>query len=235
MPFVLVSPYLDKSINAARSEFEFLDLPVAGDSSPAGESEIVDTAVRFIKDYLCEDLGRIDEEKRSQIDRLVQSKSPQYRMLLNKHPDVYDEIPTGLSDDLLDLELHNHQQKWELDVARRGQDIKRRAKRTCIARLRSSRREGNARVALNGISLCVRYVSLRMACFGAEHDAEPVSGASPMKICVADRFSAGAEADVLVRAGVDKVSGSIAANVDRACEELFPTHNAYDFLRCPGS
>lgn len=107
-----------------------MDLPIAGDSSPAGESEIIDTAVRFIKDYLHEDLGRIDEEKRSQIDRLVQSKSPQHRMLLNKHPDVYDEIPTGLSDDWLDLELHKHQQKWEPDVARRGQDIKRRAKRS---------------------------------------------------------------------------------------------------------
>ena len=124
----LASSYLDKSINAARSEFDFLDLPIAGDSSPASESEIIDAAVRFVKSYLHDDLSRIDEEKRVQIDRLVQSEKPQYRLLLNRRPDVYDEIPTGLSDDRLDLELYKHQQKWELDVAKRGQDIKTRVK-----------------------------------------------------------------------------------------------------------
>lgn len=119
----LASDYLDTAINAERSEFVFPELPLMGESSAAGEEEIVDSAVGMIKAYLHEDLTRIGEEKRQQIDRLVQSTRPQYRYLLSRRPGVYDAIPAGLTDDRLDLELYRYQQQWEFETAKTKQEI----------------------------------------------------------------------------------------------------------------
>ncbi len=129
----LAGEYLDESINAERSEFVFSDLPVMGESRGAGEDEIVDSSIEMIKAYLHEDLTKISEEKKTQIDRLVQTFKPQYRYLLNKRPEVYEQIPTGLTDDKLDLELYRHQQEWEFDAAKQKQDIDERLKKDATA------------------------------------------------------------------------------------------------------
>ena len=125
----LAGDYLDEAINAERSEFSFSDLPVMGEGKGAGEEEIVDAAIDLIKTYLHEDLAKIGDEKKKQIDRLVQSTRPQYRFLLNKRPDVYDMIPTGLTEEKLDLELYRHQQEWEFDTVKQKQDIDERIKK----------------------------------------------------------------------------------------------------------
>ena len=124
----LAGDYLDESINIERSEFEFDDLPILGENRPAGEEEIVDAAVEMIKAYLHDDLKKQGDEKKKQIDRLVQCSRPQYRLLLNKRPQVYEEIPAGLTDDKIDLELYKHQQKWELETVKQRQDIEEKVK-----------------------------------------------------------------------------------------------------------
>ena len=124
----LVGDYLDESINVERSEFEFEDLPVMGDNRGASEEEIIDAAVDMIEGYLKTDLEKVDLEKRKQIDRLVQATRPQYRFLLNKHPEVYDDIPSGLEDDKLDLELYKHQQQWEFETSKQRRDIEEKVK-----------------------------------------------------------------------------------------------------------
>ena len=129
----LMGDYLDKSVNTERSEFVFSDFPIMGENRDAGEEEIVNTAVEIIKTYLHDDLAKIGDEKKRQIDRLVQSSRPQYRFLLNKRPNVYDMIPTGLSDDKLDLELYRHQQEWEYDTAKQKNDIDERIKKDATA------------------------------------------------------------------------------------------------------
>lgn len=129
----LAGEYLDGAVNAERSEFIFSDLPVMGPDQGASEDDIVDASVDMIKAYLHEDLAKIGEAKKQQIDRLVQSSRPQYRFLLNKHPQVYDMIPTGLTDDKLDLELYRHQQKWEYDTVKQRQDLEERIKKDVTA------------------------------------------------------------------------------------------------------
>lgn len=124
----LAGDYLDESINVERSEFEFEDLPIMGNNRGASEDEIVDAAVEMIKVYLKQDLDKVGDEKRKQIDRLVQATRPQYRLLLNKRPKVYDDIPSGLTDDKLDLELYRHQQQWEYDTAKQRCDIEEKVK-----------------------------------------------------------------------------------------------------------
>jgi hypothetical protein len=48
--------------------------------------------------------------------------------LLNHRNDVYDEIPVGLSDERLDLELYKQEQKWEFDIAKQKTQIEEKQK-----------------------------------------------------------------------------------------------------------
>lgn len=121
----LAGEYLDETVNTERSDFDFSDGPLLDD---AKESEIVDTAVAYIRAYLRDELTKVADEKKSQIDMLVKTKRPQYRLLLNRCPEVYDKIPAGLAEDKLDLELYKHQQQWELDTAKKKHDIEEKVK-----------------------------------------------------------------------------------------------------------
>lgn len=122
----LAGDYLDEAVNTERSDFDFTDGPLFGDD--AKESEIVDTAVGYIRAYLRDELTKVADEKKNQIDMLIKTKRPQYRLLLNRRPEVYDKIPAGLAEDKLDLELYKHQQQWELDTAKKKHDIEEKVK-----------------------------------------------------------------------------------------------------------
>lgn len=126
----LVGDYLDGAVNTERSDFDFSDAPLIGDTN---EREIVDAAVEYIRVYLGDELSKVADEKKEQIDILVQSKRPQYRLLLNRRPEVYSKIPAGLTEEKLDLELYKQQQQWELDIVKKKQDIERKVKQDATA------------------------------------------------------------------------------------------------------
>ena len=117
--------YLDEAVNTERSDFDFSDGPLFGDTR---EPEIVETAVEYIRAYLSDELTKVADEKKSQIDMLVKTKRPQYRLLLNRRPEVYDKIPAGLTEDKLDVELYKQQQQWELDTAKKKHAIEEKVK-----------------------------------------------------------------------------------------------------------
>lgn len=121
----LTGEHLDESVNTERSDFDFSDVALLND---ANETEIIDAAVEYIRLYLRNELAQIAEEKKKQIDSLVHAEHPQYRLLLNRCPEVYDKIPAGLPKDKLDLELYKQQQKWEYDTAKKGKDIEEKVK-----------------------------------------------------------------------------------------------------------
>lgn len=121
----LSGDYLDDAVNTERSDFDFSDGPLFGDTK---EPEIVETAVGYIRTYLSDELTKVADEKKAQIDMLVKTKRPQYRLLLNRHPEVYDRIPAGLPEDKLDLELYKQQQQWEFDTAKKKHDIEEKVK-----------------------------------------------------------------------------------------------------------
>lgn len=121
----LAGDYLDEAVNTERSDFDFLDGPMFGNTK---EPEIVAAAVEYIRAYLRNDLNKAADEKKSKIDMMVKAKRPQYRLLLNRHPEVYAKIPAGLTDEKLDLELYKHQQQWEFDTAKKKHDIEEKVK-----------------------------------------------------------------------------------------------------------
>lgn len=108
-----------------RYEFSFSDAPLFNNVE---EKELIEAAVEFIKTYLSDDLGKIKDDKQQRIDEFVRTKKPQYRYLLNYRKGVYDEIPVGLSDEKLDLELYKQEQKWEYDLAKKKTQIEEKQK-----------------------------------------------------------------------------------------------------------
>ncbi len=121
----IAGEYLDQAVNLDRYEFSFSDSPLLDN---LGEKEITETAIEYIKIYLSDDLGKIKDEKKKRIDEFVKTKKPQYRYLLNHRGNVYDEIPVGLNDEKLDLELYKQEQKWEFDIAKQKMQIEERQK-----------------------------------------------------------------------------------------------------------
>ncbi|MBQ4522106.1 MAG: hypothetical protein IJA10_04040 [Lachnospiraceae bacterium] len=121
----IAGEYLDQAVNSDRYEFSFSDSPLLDN---LGEKEITETAIEYIKIYLSDDLGKIKDEKKKRIDEFVKTKKPQYRYLLNHRGSVYDEIPVGLNDEKLDLELYKQEQKWEFDIAKQKMQIEERQK-----------------------------------------------------------------------------------------------------------
>lgn len=126
----LAGDYLDEAVNVERSDFDFCDGPLFGNSK---ENEIIEAAVEHIRAYLVDDLTKVAEEKKTQIDMLVKAKRPQYRLLLNRHPEVYDKIPAGLPEDKLDLELYKQQQQWELETTKKKHDIEEKVKQDAVS------------------------------------------------------------------------------------------------------
>lgn len=126
----LAGDYLDEAVNTERSDFDFSDGPLFGDTK---EPEIVETAVGYIRTYLSDELTKVADEKKSQIDMLVKTKRPQYRLLLNRRPEIYDKIPAGLTEDKLDVELYKQQQQWEFDTAKKKHDIEEKVRNDATA------------------------------------------------------------------------------------------------------
>lgn len=121
----LTGDYLDSIVNTDRYEFNFLDAPLL---NTINENEIVDAAIEYIRAYLSDDIQKIAAGKHKQIDNYVHYKMPQYRYLLNERPEVYDLIPAGLPDDKLGIELYKQQQAWELEIAKKKENIEAKRK-----------------------------------------------------------------------------------------------------------
>ena len=122
----LMSPFLDRNVNSNRTKFEF-----EGNEGLL-ENEIMDNILKqakgYISNYLRDDLSKIEQNKKNQIDEFVKREKPQYRFLLNQRPEVYEAISPGLTNDKLEYELHRQEQLWELEIHTQGRKIVERIK-----------------------------------------------------------------------------------------------------------
>lgn len=122
----LTGKYLDRAVNTNRTSFVFDEEDTLFEGVTG--KELIDAAYEYIKTYLSDDLEKIKKEKIEQIDKFVRYKKPQYRYVLNKKPEIYDQLPAGLSEEKLELELHKQTQKWELDLKKQGNEIDKKIK-----------------------------------------------------------------------------------------------------------
>ena len=120
----LVGEYLDDIVNTERTDFVF---PTEYDSilfaEYITETSIINACISFIKLYLSEDLKHIDQLKHKIINDYIDKKKPQYRALAKYKKDFYDDIPAGLSNDKLELELHRQLINWENDLKAQEQKL----------------------------------------------------------------------------------------------------------------
>lgn len=121
----LTGEYLNNSVNLERSDFNFSEAPLLDSIS---ETEMIEKVVESVNNYLQDDLEKIADEKKIQIDTLVKTKHPQYRLLLDRFPEIYGKIPAGLAEDKLEIELYKNQQKWELEIAEKKNKIEEKVK-----------------------------------------------------------------------------------------------------------
>ena len=128
----LTGDYLDRNVNIERADFNFSESPLFDE---AGEDEIIKAAIDCIKSYLQDDLSEIATEKKDQIDMLVKTKRPQYRLLLNRHSEIYEKIPAGLSEEKLDQELYKYQQQWEFEIAQKKFEIEEKVKQDATSEI----------------------------------------------------------------------------------------------------
>lgn len=119
----VVSAYLDARVNVTRTEFDFDE---NGDQITlwgTGKDAILSSAIEYVKGYLGDYLLDINKQKRKQIDDFVALDRPAYRYLLQKKPEVYDHIPSGLRPEALEIELHKETQAWEMEIKKKAIEL----------------------------------------------------------------------------------------------------------------
>lgn len=124
----LTSEYLDSIVNISRTKFDFFDQDDNQSLFEPSKNNITRSAVSYIKEYLSDFIDELKREKKEQIDEYVNYEHPQYRYLLREKPQVYDAIPTNLSEEELDLALHKEVQIWEREIKKRGIELDKQIK-----------------------------------------------------------------------------------------------------------
>jgi len=114
--------YLDDKVNMERTEFNISKEPLL-DENEISWPEIRDGVKESVNAHLESSLHKFREEKLEYINNYVKNKKPQYRALIKHRKELIEDIPAGLSDEKLDLELHKRQGKLEIEIKERGQEI----------------------------------------------------------------------------------------------------------------
>jgi hypothetical protein len=112
----LTSEFLDKRVNNSRTGFDFSDYTQVEPEGKDFEKDLLEAAKSSIYVYLKKYIDDINEKKKRFIKNFVNHKKPQYRVLLNRRPDVYDMIKPDLSDEELELALHKQVLIWDKEV-----------------------------------------------------------------------------------------------------------------------
>jgi len=114
--------YLDDKVNTERTEFNISNEQLL-DENEVSWPEIREGVKESVNAHLESSLHKFREEKLEHITNYVKSKAPRYRALIKHRKELIEDIPAGLSDEKLDLELHKRQGMLEVEIKERGQEI----------------------------------------------------------------------------------------------------------------
>lgn len=121
----LSGKFLDEKVNADRSAFNIQEENLNPEQGELDKlitlSEIRSNASQTIKNLLEPELAPIQKEKHENIRKYVSENAPQYRALVDFESKTLEEIPPGLTEEKLDVELHKAQFKLEARLKEQGQ------------------------------------------------------------------------------------------------------------------
>ena len=137
----LIGNFLDSNVDSDRvsilfSEEEEMQTQTNLNDFSAGSetghkftrAELINSTIKHIESYLSEYLEEIDESKKSFITDYIYFKKPQYRYLISNKPGIFNSIPAGLTEDELELKLHDELIKWEKETHEKGERVKKNIK-----------------------------------------------------------------------------------------------------------
>lgn len=116
----LSGEFLDENVNLERTNFNIPEMSDGSLINGITKKSINDKVIERIKLYLNKYLEPINLEKKKRIKEYINSKSPQYKMIIKHKNDMIDEIPPNLSDDKLEIELFKITQKFNYEVKENG-------------------------------------------------------------------------------------------------------------------
>lgn len=108
--------YLDETVNAERTAFSLLDRLELDMPAEVSWPELVQGMVAHAGDFLSPYTEPVRRRKHDQIREYVHREAPQYRPLLKHRSGWLDEIPVGLPDDKLDVELYKIDQRYGAEL-----------------------------------------------------------------------------------------------------------------------
>ena len=114
--------YLDDRVNVERIEFD-ISRDRLLDEKEITWPEIREGVKESVNVHLDSSLLKFREEKMQRITNYVKQKAPRYRALIKHRKELVEDIPGGLSEEKLDIELHKRQSKLEVEIKEKGQEI----------------------------------------------------------------------------------------------------------------
>ena len=114
--------YLNDKVNMERTEFYISKEPLL-DENEISWPEIREGVKESVNAHLESSLHKFREEKLKHITNYVKNKAPRYRALIKHRKELIEDIPSGLSDEKLDIELHKRQGKLEIEIKEQCQKI----------------------------------------------------------------------------------------------------------------
>jgi hypothetical protein len=117
--------FLDERVNLERTDFDFV---IDEEDSSLFPNEITRNdlksgAIEKVKTFLKPYLDSVSQDKIQQIQRFIQTQGPQYRPVLKHKPEYLSDIPPGLPDEKLDIELHRLKARIETELKEEGAQI----------------------------------------------------------------------------------------------------------------
>ena len=119
------SKYLDERVNLERTDFDFVveDEESCLLPNELTRNDLKSGTIEQVKIFLKPYLDSINKDRILEIQNFVQTKGPQYRPVLKHKSEYLTDIPLGLSDEKLDIELHRLKARIETELKEEGAQI----------------------------------------------------------------------------------------------------------------
>jgi len=125
----VVSDLLDKSVNDARTSFNF---PDKSDNEDDEKSELIEEitlskvrrkTILSIEKLLSETLSVIRTEKVERYKPIIDNKYPNYANLFKYKKEKIERLPVGLNENELDIKLYEIEAEWRKEIKQEGTDL----------------------------------------------------------------------------------------------------------------
>jgi hypothetical protein len=115
--------YLDARVSPERTSFLIADDVFSESPDVMQWGDVGKECVASVKDFLKPFLDPIQKQKEDQIEAIIRHRSPIFRTMVRRRPDLLEDIPPDLDDDQLDVKLYERYVIYEQELKTRVADL----------------------------------------------------------------------------------------------------------------